>query len=113
MHVAAAAGVTKWFFGDTYTIKLTSQLTNGSLGLIEASVLRAVVRSCTPHAREDEIRYLISGEPEFLSGEQTFTAGPGDVVVIPRTVRHRFGDLGVDSVKMLFLFTPAALVRGG
>ena len=38
MRVPAGAGVTTWFSGDTDAIKLASQLTNGSLGLIEASV---------------------------------------------------------------------------
>jgi mannose-6-phosphate isomerase-like protein (cupin superfamily) len=117
VHVPAGAGVTKWFFGDTYSIKLTSQLTNGSLGLIEAPVPPGGGPVAHTHAHEDEIWYLISGELEFLSGDQTCNAGPGDVVFIPRTVRHRFRNLGVDYVKMLFLFTPGGseniFIEGG
>ena len=117
LYVPAAAGVTKWVFGDTYTVKLTSQLTNGSLGLVEASVPSASGPVAHTHAHEDEIFYLISGELEFLSGEQTFTASAGDVVFIPRTVRHRFRNVGPHSAKMLFMYTPGGpeniLIEGG
>jgi len=106
LYVPAAAGATKWVFGDTYTIKLTSQLTKGSLGLVEASVPPGCGPVAHTHAGEDEIFYMLSGELEFLSGEQTFIAGPGDVVFIPRTVRHRFHNAGLHHVKMLFLYTP-------
>ena len=64
VHVPARAGVTKWFFGDTYSIKLTSQLTNGSLGLIEASVPLRGGQVAHTHAHEDEIWYLIPAIPE-------------------------------------------------
>ena len=45
------------------------------------------------HVGEDEISYLLSGELEFLIGDEAFTVGPEDVVFISRTVRHRFRNL--------------------
>ena len=111
LHVPADGGVTKWVFGDTYTIKLTAQLTNGSLALMEASVPPGGGPIPHTHAHEDEIFYLISGELEFLSGDQTFTAGPGDVVFIPRTLPHRFRNNGVRPATMLFLYTPGGAGR--
>jgi len=106
-HVPADAGVTKWVFGDTYTMKLTAQQTSGSLGLVEASVPPGGGPVAHTHAGEDEIFYLLSGELEFLSGDQTFTARPGDVVFIPRTVHHRFRNIGIRPASMLFMYTPA------
>jgi mannose-6-phosphate isomerase-like protein (cupin superfamily) len=105
-HVPADAGVTKWVFGDTYTMKLTAQQTSGSLGLVEASVPPGGGPVAHTHAGEDEIFYLLSGELEFLSGDQTFTARPGDVVFIPRTVHHRFRNTGIRPASMLFMYTP-------
>jgi quercetin dioxygenase-like cupin family protein len=117
LHVPAAEGITKWFFSDTYTMRLTSQLTNGSLGLIEASVPPGGGPVAHTHAGEDETFYLLSGQLEFLTGEETFTAGPGDLVFIPRTVRHRFSNVGFHHAKMLFLYTPGGpeniFIEGG
>jgi quercetin dioxygenase-like cupin family protein len=117
LHVPADGGVTKWVFGDTYAIKLTSQLTNGSLGLVEASVPPGGGPIPHTHALEDEIFYLLSGELEFLSGDRTFTAGPGDVVFIPRTFPHRFRNVGLRPATMIFLYTPGGpegvLIDGG
>jgi mannose-6-phosphate isomerase-like protein (cupin superfamily) len=106
LHVPAGMGVTRWVFGDTYTMKLTSELTNGSLGLVEASVPPGGGPVAHTHAGEDEIFCLISGELEFLCGERIFSAGPGDVVFVPRTLRHRFLNKGLEPVKMYFLYTP-------
>lgn len=117
LHVPAGAGVTRWFFGDTCTTKLTSQLTGGSLGLTEVSVPPGGGPIAHSHAREDETCYLLSGELEFLIGDQSFTAGPGDTVFIPRTVRHRFRNVGLHDCEMLFLFTPGGpeniFIEGG
>jgi hypothetical protein len=38
VHVPAGGGVTTWFAGDIYTIKASAASTNGSLGLVEATV---------------------------------------------------------------------------
>jgi hypothetical protein len=58
------------------------------------------------HADQDETFYLISGELEFLDGDTTFVAGPGDLVYCPRTIRHRFKNVGLHTAKMLFFYTP-------
>lgn len=107
LHVPADGGITKWVFGDTYDIKLTSLVTNGSLGLVEASVPPGGGPVRHTHAHEDEIFYLLSGELEFLTGDRTFIAGPGDVVFIPRTLPHRFRNVGLRPTSMIFLYTPA------
>jgi len=41
-----------------------------------------------------------------LTGDRTFIAGPGDVVFIPRTLPHRFRNVGIRAATMLFLYTP-------
>ena len=64
VRVPAGAGVTTWFSGDTDTIKLASQLADGLLGLIEASVPPGGGPVAHTHAHENEIWYLIPAIPE-------------------------------------------------
>jgi mannose-6-phosphate isomerase-like protein (cupin superfamily) len=106
VHVPAGEGPTTWFSGDTYTIKASGQSTNGSLGLVEATVPPGGGPIAHAHTRTDEAFYVLSGELEILDGSRIFVAGAGDFVFIPRGVRHRFKNTGVHSARMLFLFTP-------
>lgn len=117
IHVPAGEGVTKWFSGDVYTVRLQSAQTRGSVGIVEASVPPGGGPVPHTHAEQEETFYLLSGELEFLDGERTFTAVTGDVVHIPRLVRHRFTNVGLHTAKLLFIYTPAGaeglFVEGG
>jgi quercetin dioxygenase-like cupin family protein len=106
IHVPANGGDTRWFSGDVYSIKLSAQRTKGALGVVEASVPPGGGPVAHTHADQDETFYLISGELEFLDGDTTFVAGPGDLVYCPRTIRHRFKNIGLHTARMLFFYTP-------
>jgi mannose-6-phosphate isomerase-like protein (cupin superfamily) len=117
LHIPANGGITTWFNGDILATKLTAAQTGGALGLIEAT--------CPPgggpiphiHRNSDETFYMVSGELEFLQGNQVFTAGTGDVVFIRRGVTHRFHNPGIQPAKMVFIYTPGGpenlFVEGG
>ncbi len=117
VFVPARDGVTKWFSGDVYTVKLQARQTNGTIGLVEASVPPGSGPVPHTHASQDETFYVLAGELEFLDGERTFIAGPGDVVHCPRRVRHRFANVGVHTARMLFMYSPGGtegiFVEGG
>lgn len=106
LHVAAGHGVTKWFSGDVYTMRLQAAQTGGSIGIVEASVPPGGGPVPHTHAEQEETFYLLSGELEFLDGERTFTAVTGDIVHIPRMVRHRFKNVGMHTTRLLFIYTP-------
>ena len=106
VHVPAGEGPTTWFAGDTYTIKASHDSTNGSLGLVEATVPPGGGPVAHVHTRTDEAFYVLSGELEILDGARTFVAGTGDFVFIPRGTRHRFKNTGVHGARMVFMFTP-------
>jgi quercetin dioxygenase-like cupin family protein len=106
VHVPAGEGPTTWFSGDTYTIKASSESTNGSLGLVEATVPPGGGPIAHVHTRADEAFYVLSGELELLDGARTFLARTGDFVFIPRGIRHRFKNSGVHSARLLFMFAP-------
>lgn len=117
LHVPAGIGITRWVFGDTYTAKLTAEATNGSIGLIEASVPPGGGPVTHTHVDEDETFCITSGELEFRIGDRTLTAHSADVVFVPRTLPHRFRNTGLHAATMYFLYTPGGteglFVEGG
>ncbi|MGW3107791.1 cupin domain-containing protein [Streptomyces sp. NPDC001100] len=48
----------------------------------------------------------VSGSLEFLNGDQTFVAHPGDFVFVPRGTRHRFRNRTGEQAPMVSFFTP-------
>ena len=79
VHVPSGQGPTWWVSGDVYTTKVDAAATNGSLSLIEASVPPGAGPVAHLHNANDEAFYLLAGELEFLDGDHTFLAGPGDL----------------------------------
>lgn len=106
IYVPSAAGVTRWFSGDVYSVKLASEETGGALGVVEASVPPGGGPVAHTHRNQDETFYLLSGELEFLDGDKTFVATAGDLVFCRRSIRHRFKNIGLHTAKMLFFYTP-------
>jgi mannose-6-phosphate isomerase-like protein (cupin superfamily) len=111
VRVRAGEGATWWFSGDTYTIKASAESTNGSLGLVEATVPAGGGPIAHLHTRTDEAFYVLSGELEILDGGRTFTVRAGDFVFIPRGIRHRFKNTGLHSARMLFMLAPGGEER--
>jgi quercetin dioxygenase-like cupin family protein len=117
IHVPAGGGISKWFAGEVHSIKVTAKETGGALGFIEASVAPGVGPVAHSHVSGGEAFFLLAGELEFLNGDRTFLAGPGDFVYVPPGTRHRFKNIGIHTTRMVFMFTPGGLeevfLRGG
>ncbi|MDX2815693.1 cupin domain-containing protein [Streptomyces sp. PA03-5A] len=109
IFVPPGEGDTRWVSGDTYTLKAGAQETNGALTFVEATVPPGAGAYPHLHHQHDEAFYIISGELEFLNGDQTITAGPGSFYYVPRSTRHRFVNKGVHSTKMIFMFLPGGI----
>jgi quercetin dioxygenase-like cupin family protein len=99
-------GLTKWFAGDVYTIKASRESTNGSLGVVEATVPPGGGPIAHAHTKADEAFYILSGELEILDGARKFIAHTGDFLFVPRGIRHRFKNTGTHVTRMLFMLTP-------
>jgi mannose-6-phosphate isomerase-like protein (cupin superfamily) len=99
-------GITKWVQGDTTTVKLSATQTNGALGVLETVVNPGGGAIPHAHGREEEAFYVLSGDFDFINGDQTLRAGPGDLIFIPRGNRHGFTNVGALPATLLTFMFP-------
>lgn len=109
-YVPAGAGQAYRFLGDECRLLTTSEDTGGSSCTLE--VIISPNRSYAPHKHEDtdEQMYILDGLVTMHVGENTFDAGPGDLVFIPRGTVHSL-DTSVTAMKMLVTYTPGGVER--
>jgi quercetin dioxygenase-like cupin family protein len=110
-HRPAETGPAFWGPGDHYTFLVTGDESGGAYFAMEALVPPGGGPPPHIHSREDETYYLLEGEIEFLLGEETIVAGPGDFVSVPRGTVHRFQNTGRDTARLVLTFTPAGIER--
>jgi quercetin dioxygenase-like cupin family protein len=104
----AEEGEARWWWGNLAVLKLTGEDTRGGLTIVEVTMGPGRMAPPHVHHREEETFLVTKGQLTFQIGEQTIKAGPGDVVVGPRDIPHRF-TAGPDGATVLFLLTPAGL----
>jgi quercetin dioxygenase-like cupin family protein len=110
-HRPAATGAAYWGPGDHYTFLVTGQDSGGAYFAMEALVPPGGGPPPHIHTREDETFYLLEGQVEFLLGEETISAGPGDFVNVPRGTVHRFQNTGTETARLVLTFNPAGIER--
>jgi quercetin dioxygenase-like cupin family protein len=110
-HRPVATGPAYWGPGDHYTFLVTGGESGGAYFAMEALVPPGGGPPPHIHTREDETFYLLEGQIEFLLGEETIVAGPGDFINVPRGTVHRFINAGTETARMVLTFTPAGIER--
>jgi quercetin dioxygenase-like cupin family protein len=96
-----------WFLGLKTWIRTTAAETNGGLGIVEQLMPSGFASPYHLHHNEDESFYIIEGTMRFVSGEESWLAGPGSFVFLPREIPHGFQVEGDETVRALLLMTPA------
>ena len=89
------------------TVKLTAAQSNGALGVLQTVVNPGGGAIPHAHGREEEAFYVLSGDFDFVNGDQILRAGPGDLVFIPRGNRHGFTNIGALPATLLTFIFPA------
>jgi quercetin dioxygenase-like cupin family protein len=102
------ADAARWWWGNLAVLKITGRQTRGGLAVVEVTMGPGHRAPLHVHHREEETFVVLEGALKFHVGEDTISAGPGDIVVGPRDIPHRFiaGDAGA---RMLLVITPAGL----
>lgn len=103
--VASAVPVHAFTGGHRFRFLATGAQTGGSYGTMEVS--SPVDSGPGPHVHEasEEHFLVLEGEVDFVVGGQTFTAGVGDLVHVPRQTVHAF--TVTCAARMIATFTPA------
>jgi quercetin dioxygenase-like cupin family protein len=109
LHRPSRTGPAFWGPGDHYTFLVTGEESGGAYFAMQALVPPGGGPPPHIHTREDETFYVLEGNIEFLLGDQTVVAGPGDFVNVPRGIVHRFRNAGTATARIILTFTPAGI----
>lgn len=101
----AGEGEARWWLGGLAELKLTAEQTGGRQTIVEVTDPPNAGSPFHVHYDDDETFFILEGSATFDVGDETFVAGPGDVVFGPRGVRHRY-TTGPDGLRVLFIMNP-------
>ncbi len=94
--------------GRSAALMLQSEATAESVMMFEETV--PVGTAAGPfhlHHDSDEVIYVISGEITCKIGDKVTVGGPGTCAFIPRGVAHAWKNTGGETLRVLFMYTPA------
>ena len=87
-------------------------LETGDFSVVEHPIApRTLAGPSHVHRNEDEYSYVLEGEVGFEVGEESFSAGPGQLVAKPRGIWHAFWNAGDAPARVLELISPAGFER--
>ena len=82
--VSAGEGEARWWWGNLAVLKLTGEQTNGGLTVVELTIGPGRMVPLHVHHREEETFWVLEGRLTIRCGDETFSAGPGSMAVLPR-----------------------------
>ena len=109
-HVLPGEGTKSlWVMGEFLTYKIPSHRTGGAYSLFEVATHSGA--GPPPHVqhREDESFYVLEGEYEFLSSEETLRVSAGSLLYVPKGTLHAHKNVGEGVGRMLVTQTPGGL----
>ena len=108
-HLTPGEGEGLWLLGSFMRFVATERSTAGSFALIDE--VAGPGRASPPHIHhsEDEAFEILEGEVTFTCGDETYVAGPGSFVFLPRDVVHNFRVSSDSPARMHLWIFPAGL----
>ena len=90
--------------GNTIWVRASAADTGGAYTLIEGQHIAGTGPPLHTHDAEDETFWIVGGSYAIQADDEEFSAAAGDVVFVPRLIRHRF-QCRSDG-RMFLLYTP-------
>jgi quercetin dioxygenase-like cupin family protein len=110
-HLAATTGrPARWWLGGRLSIKVAAVDSDGRFSTVEVDDPRGAAPPMHIHHAEDETLYVLEGQLAAYVGDDTFDAGPGDFVFMPRGVPHSYL-VRSERARGLFAFSPGGFER--
>lgn len=106
-RVADGDGERLQWAGMEFVIRASAESTGGAFSIIEE--INAVDAPPHIHTAEDELFYVLEGEHVFTVGDTEHHAGPGDLVFVPRGVRHAQRRVIPMTGRTLTMFSPPGM----
>ena len=94
--------------GRSFAMKLLGRETGESIMMFEETLPAGTTSLYHLHRDSDEVAWVLAGEFTFKIGEEVSVGGPGTCAFMPRNVAHAWKNTGVETGRVLFLYTPAA-----
>ena len=92
--------------GDDVRVQVRSAETAGRMGAWTAVIAPGTGPSWHTHSRETELFSVISGSFRFWCGTDSWTAGPGSVIVLPPHIPHQWVNIGSEPGELFAMVTP-------
>src|SRR5215212_2430278 len=86
------------YIAHTFSFLVTGKDTGNAFTLIHCHFRKGFTPPPHFHQWEDESFYILEGEINFHVGDQKFTAGAGELILLPKNVPHYF-NLLTDTAK--------------
>lgn len=109
-RLAETRGVQLGAPGGPRTMYLMVEPENTGTNAVGMGVEDFAVGGSTPdhaHPNSDEIFFIISGKGRAVVDGISHDVGPGDVVWIPRGIRHQLSNTGKETLRTTWTFVPA------
>ena len=88
--LAADEGDAYWWLGSLTINKVGAEAAQGGLSIVDHRVPPGYAPPLHVHHGQDEIFFILDGQFSIKCGEQSWQAGPGSLVFLPRDVPHGF-----------------------
>jgi quercetin dioxygenase-like cupin family protein len=95
------------WLGTLTLTKVMGTSTTGNLDIVDHRVPPGYAPPRHVHQDADEVFYLIDGKLEVSCGDDTWQAGPGSLIFLPRRVPHQFTAASDGPARTLLINAPA------
>lgn len=101
-------GMIAMAFG-THIIRIFAEDTGGACGMLEAIVPAGEGPPCHVHENEDEFFRVLRGRFGFWCAEEYVELTEGGCIVLPRSIPHRFRNIGTEEGRVMVVVTPGGM----
>lgn len=97
--------------GRSFALKLIGRETGDSVMLFEETLPAGTASLYHLHRDSDEVAWVLEGTFAFKVGDEVTTGGPGTCAFMPRDVAHAWKNVGGETGRAVFFYTPARAGR--